>query len=70
MAIPKGVQRLLIGTSVRLKKPIHWHGLHIPRGTIGQIISVDGRGTSAMVRFDDGRKYGKFECWIRELGPA
>ena len=70
MAIPKGIQRLLIGTSVKLKRAIQWHGLNIPKGAVGVIMRIDGRGTSAMVKFDDGRKYGSFECWIRELGPA
>ncbi len=69
MAIPKGVQRLLIGTQVKLRKAIHWHELHIPKGTRGTIVSVVG-GNAAKVRFDDGRKYGSFDCWIRELDPA
>lgn len=69
MAIPKGVQRLLIGTFVKLKKPVQWHGLYIPRGTIGVIKRIEGNN-AAYVKFDDGRKYGSFVCWIRELGPA
>ncbi len=70
MAIPKGVQRLLIGTFVRTKKAIHWHELSIPRGTIGVIKRIENSGNAALVKFDDGRKYGSFVCWIRELAPA
>jgi hypothetical protein len=70
MAVPKVIRKLLIGSYVKLKKPIHRHDLHIPKGTVGYIMSVSERGTSAMIGFDDGRKYGKFECWFKDLDPA
>lgn len=69
MAIPKGIQKLLLGVSVKTTKRIQWGDLDIPRGTRGAITSIGGRGTSCMVKFDNQR-YGSFECWTRELGPA
>lgn len=69
MAIPKGVQRLLIGVSVKTKKAMHWHDLRIPAGTVGVIVSCHSNNV-VKVKFDDGRKYGSFEFYVRELGPA
>lgn len=70
MAIPKGIQKILIGVTVKTKKPIRWHELVIPIGARGVIKKVESGGTVAIVQFDDGRKYGTFECWFSELGPG
>ena len=72
MAIPKGIQRLLVGVSVRTKKSTDWHELYIPKGTVGVITSCySGAGGAVVkVKFDDGRKYWSFEFYARDLDPA
>lgn len=68
--MPGNLSKLLIGAKVQTTKPIEWHELRIPKGTPGVITSIDKSGKAAMVKFDDGRKYGSFECWVHELKLA
>ena len=65
----KSIAALLIGVKVRTTKPINWHELRIPKGTLGTVQSIEGRG-AALVRFDNGSKYGSFTCWAKELKIA
>lgn len=69
MALPKGIQKILVGVTVKTKKVIKWHGLNIPVGTRGVIRKVESGGTVAIVEFDN-KRYGSFECWFSELGPG
>lgn len=55
------------GSKVKTTKAIDWHGLHIPKGTVGEIVRMLEGGAAAKVKFDDGRKYGSFDCWADEL---
>lgn len=54
---------LAVKTTVRMK----WHGLDIPAGTPGALQGVEPRQPAAMVKFDDGEKFGSFVYWLREL---
>ncbi len=63
----KSIAGLLVGAKVRITKVINWHDLSIPKGTQGVIKSIEGDGKAALVRFDDGRKYGSFVVWAHEL---
>lgn len=55
------------GTKVRTTAAIRWHGLYIPKGTLGKVTRMLDGGDAAHVEFDDGRKYGSFSCFVHEL---
>jgi hypothetical protein len=54
------------GTKVRTTKRIQWHGLDIPKGSVGAVTRMLEGGAAASVKFDEP-KYGSFDCWADEL---
>lgn len=66
MAVKK-MPYLPAGTKVRTTKRVQWHGLDIPKGTVGEVVLMLEGGEAVRVKFDDGRRYGSFDVWANEI---
>ena len=57
---------LFPGDVVRTKSEQRWHGMWWPKGTLAVVEYAETRN-AVMIRFDDGRKFGRFIYWNRDL---